>query len=233
MNPVLILTHNNLELTKRCVESVKAQDIETRIYVVDNGSSDSTEDWVFDEIHESRIYSLRLCKTNMGVSRGWNLELSMMFAEGKPHCLVLNNDTIIPPWFYRMLLDYDQPFVTGIAVDQMKTIEDPPPFPWPLDPHPDFSAFLIRREAWELVGPFDERMKLYASDCSWHVEAHRKGLRLWKACVPYYHERSSTLNKAPDFERAQIQEQADRDREVFRSLYGCLPGTQAYENLFK
>ena len=33
MNPVLILTHNCLELTKKCVESVRAQDVEAYIFV--------------------------------------------------------------------------------------------------------------------------------------------------------------------------------------------------------
>src|ERR1700688_5036726 len=110
MNPCLILTRNNLDLTKKCAESVRGQDIPTRIYIVDNGSSDGTEGWVMDELHESRIYSLRPLKSNMGVSRGWNLELSAMFAEGLEHVLVLNNDAIVPPWFYRGLLANPYPF---------------------------------------------------------------------------------------------------------------------------
>ena len=32
MNPVLILTHNCLELTKKCVESVLTQDVDTEFF---------------------------------------------------------------------------------------------------------------------------------------------------------------------------------------------------------
>jgi len=76
-------------------------------------------------------------------------------------------------------------------------------------------------------------MKLYASDCDFHIRAHRMGIPLYKAAVPFYHERSSTLRLAPPEEAAEIQAQANRDREVFRSIYNCLPGTKEYEELFK
>ena len=45
MNPTLLLTRNNLNLTKLCVESLRKQDIPTNIYIVDNGSKDGTWQW--------------------------------------------------------------------------------------------------------------------------------------------------------------------------------------------
>lgn len=229
MNPCLILTRNNLSLTKRCVESIKNQDIETLIILFDNGSTDGTTQWI---VGQQGILST-LVPTNIGVSAAWNQGLGMLFDLGREdHCLVVNNDTVLPPWFYRELLSYNEPFVSGVSVDQMSQIESLPPR-CPLVTHPDFSGFLIRRECWERVGPFDERMKLYASDNDWHVRAHRAGVRLWKANVPFYHERSSTLNNASPEERAEIQRQADADRAVFQSIYGCKPWEKAYEELFK
>jgi O-antigen biosynthesis protein len=248
VNPVLILTHNNLELTKRCVESVKKQYPRADDFIVDNGSSDGTVFWAND-----RCSLLDVAPDNVGVSAGWNAGLTQLFYYHKAqYVLVLNNDTVLPPWFYSELLSYDLPFVTGVAVDKMEQISKRPPplihtkmlatdtlfgpvvdLDKILDPHPDFSAFLIRRDAWEAVGPFDERMKLYASDCDWHVRAHRAGIKLWKANVPFYHERSSTLRLAPPDERIEIETQANKDRAVFKSLYGCLPGEPAYYELFK
>jgi GT2 family glycosyltransferase len=146
------------------------------------------------------------------------------------HALVLNNDSILPPWFYSELLSYDAPFVTGVAIDKQPVAK---PERMPLNPHPDFSAFLIRRDCWLTVGPFDERMKLYASDCDFHLRAHRLGIPLWKANVPYYHVNSQTLKRATPEDRAIIEAQANADRAVFKSIYGCLPGTAEYEALFK
>lgn len=230
MNPVLILTRNCLELTKRCVESVRAQGIENRLFIIDNASTDATNEWIDTNHIADFAYA---CSTNEGVSKGWNRGLSAIFDEPSyRHCLVLNNDTVLPPWFYRRLLAYEAPFVTGIAVD--KHVTDEPPFDKEaLDPHPDFSAFLITRAAWDIVGPFDERMKIYCSDCDWHVRAHRKGLRLWKSNSPYFHINSQTLKRADPAERSAIETQANLDREVFRSIYGCVPGTKEYEELFK
>ena len=237
MNPVLILTRNNLALTKRCVESVQQQDVPVGIFVVDNGSTDGTREWLQSEDFPGIV---KINENNDGVSAGWNHGLSYIFGERtkgrhhfqSDHALVIGNDTVLPQWFYRELLAYEVPFVTGLAQENMDEIAEPKA-PVPLDPHPDFSAFLIRRQAWETVGPFDERMKLYASDCDWHVRAHRKGISLWKANTSYYHERSSTLRLASEEDRQKILVQANEDRVMFRSLYGCIPGESVYDNLFQ
>ncbi len=241
MNPVLLLTHNNLALTKRCVESVFLQDIPTTLFIVENGSTDGSVEWLRANIptdvewHGFRLKTRLWNASNLGVSAGWNAALRHIFGcypSDKEHCLVIGNDTWLPTSFYRTLLSCELPFVTGVAVDNMKQANENPEV-YPLEPYPDFSAFLVRRECWEKVGPFDERMKLYASDCDFHVRAHRLGMPLYKASVPFYHQRSSTLNLAPPDEQQEILEQANKDRAVFQSLYGCLPGTPQYEALFK
>ena len=230
MNPVIILARNNIALTKRCIQSLDQQDIPNKPYIFDNGSTDGTWEWMQDTFG----FMGTRCMDNHGVSRGWNFCLRTFF-DGiflADHCLVVGNDTVLPPWFYRELLSYDVPFVTGVAVDRMEQLVVPTGKP-PLTENPDFSAFLIRRECWEKVGPFDQRMKHYCSDCDFHIRAHRMGMPLYKASVEYYHERSSTLRLAPPEEQREIQEQANKDREVFKSLYGCLPGSQEYEAIFR
>lgn len=226
MNPVLLLTHNGLELTKRCVESLLAQNISTTPCVVDNGSKDGTVAWA-----DSKHVLLDASPFNLGVSIGWNHGLKYLFDKGHDHVIVVGNDTWLPPWFCRTILTIQFPFVTGVAVDNMEQAMQPPCI-FPITENPDFSAFMIRRECWEKVGKFDERMKLYASDTDYHVRAHRLGVPLVKASIPYYHERSSTMKLAPEKERQLIQEQANKDRETFKSLYNCVPGTKEYEAIF-
>lgn len=230
MNPVLILTHNNLELTKRAVESVRNQDIETEVYIFDNGSTDGTRQWVEDDQH---VIGKCGSTMNVGVSCGWNWGVRDVFHYAtNEHVLVIGNDTVLPPSFYRTLLSVDLPFVTGVAVDNMEQAMQPPAV-LPLTPNPDFSAFLIRREAWAKIGPFDERMKHYCSDCDYHIRGHRLGVPMVKASVPFYHERSSTIRLASPDERQEIETQANKDREVFKGIYHCLPGSKEYEEIFK
>jgi GT2 family glycosyltransferase len=215
-NPVLLLVHNCIELTKRCVESIKNQDIPTYLLVIDNASTDSTFIW----LQENHIHTVRN-ETNEGVSAGWNWGFDTLFGAGYDWILSPNNDTILAPNAYRRLLEYNVPFVTGISTDDMSQInpaaihED-----HDLVEGPDFSLFLLRRAAWEKIGKFDTEMLLYAGDNDFHIRAHRAGVRLLRGNVPFYHERSSTLRSANPKERRLIEMQADADRLVFFEKYG-------------
>ena len=229
VNPCLILTRNNLELTKKAVESVYAQRLShVEPWIVENGSNDGTREWAI----ENGII-LHAAPYNLGVSVGWNCGLSTLFDKWKrEHVLCIGNDTILPEWFYQELLSYDVPFVTGIAVDDMEAIRRPAQR-MPLTPNPDYSAFLIKKEAWDKIGPFDERLVSYCGDCDHHLRGHRLGIGMWKANVPYFHLRSSTLNNASPRDRRVIQAQADADRARFMAMYGVIPGEPGYEELFK
>lgn len=232
MNPVLILARNNLELTKRCIASINAQDIPTSIFVIDNDSADQTEEWLSSDEYKGVWQRF---SPQLSVSEGWNFGLNELFygiiwkAE---HVLCPNADTVLPSWFYRELLSYNVPFVTGVSVGSMEEIAHQEPRKG-LAPYPDFSAWLMRRSVWETVGEFNSEMRLYASDCAWHIDAHRKGIPLWNSGIGFFHERSSTLKNAPPRERREIELQADADRDVFKSIYGYYPGEPGYADLFK
>ena len=229
-NPVLVLTHNNLDLTMRCVKSIFDQDITVDLFVYDNGSTDRTHEWLhaapYTNMHAYINY------VNQGVSRGWNSVLGDLFdLKGYDHCLVVGNDTILAPWTYSSLLFTEQLFVTGVDIGMNPLPERPDILP--LSPHPDFSCFLIQRECWEIVGPFNEQMVSYASDCDYHARAHVLGVPLYKASVPYNHERSSTIKNASPQEQKQLHMRANLDREEFKKRWGFLPGTPAYNDFFQ
>ncbi len=221
-NAVLTLTRNNRELTIHAVQSAWLQDIPVKVFAIDNGSTDGTVGWLQDN------FVLADCSpNNAGVSVGWNHGLNAIFRSGYHHCLVVNNDVILPPWFYRSLLEYDCPFVTGVGVDSMGAIEAPAQ-KFPLQPCPDFSAFLISRFAWDKIGKFDEGMKLYASDVDYHIRGAQAGVPMMKANVPYFHAGSSTLKNSPEGERQAIKRQADEDRAYFYRKYGFAVGSQEH-----
>lgn len=231
MNPVLILTHNCCELTKKCLDSVLAQDIKAVPFVWDNASTDGTLDFLRAEKwwhHENQ--------DNRGVSFGWNWSLNYLFGgtclARCEQVLVLNNDTILSPYTYRLLLDCNVPFVTGVSVESLWSIENSHPQIAQLTDGPDFSCFLIRRSAWEKIGPFDSSLVHYCGDLDYHVRAHRAGVRLLNAHLPFYHERSSTLNLASPKDRRAIELQADADRERFREKWGVSAGGSDFRDLF-
>ena len=239
MNPILILTHNNLDLTQKCVDSAARQDCgDLYLAIIDNHSTDGTKEWLSYLLFLNRQFNFNgieiMCwMDNKGVSRGWNAGLNNLFYDPDvEHVLVINNDVVLPPMFYSEMLKRNVPFVTGAAVEEMESIAQVP-IGANLTVGANFSAFLIRREAWEKVGPFDERMKFYAQDCDYDIRAHQLGITLWNAHVHFYHERSSTLRLASPEEKAAILQQANKDREVFRQKWNCLPGTKEYSELLQ
>jgi GT2 family glycosyltransferase len=236
-NAVLTVTHNCLELTKKCIESIRGQDAPTAIYVFDNCSTDGTREWLDTQLGDGFGWN-GFPDRNRGVSKAWNIGLDYLFHHmNYPCALVVGNDTILPPWFYRELAAsaflYDRAeFVTGVGVDNLDAIKEPAEFQ-PRSPHPDFSAFLIGRSVWDKLGPFDERFVNYAGDCDFHLRGHRMGVPMWKANVPYFHLGSATTRTADFFEQRELAEQAEKDREEFCKKWGCMPGTEEYNKLFE
>lgn len=229
MNPVLILSRNTIALTQRCIKSCLAQDCgDILIDLLDNDSNDGTYEWA-KSIPHPRI--LTQYRPQIGVSAGWNVELRNLFDnEGAEHVLVVNSDIVLPTSIYRELLSYDVPFVTGVSVGEIETrgVSERKE----LVESPDFSCFLIRRDCWERLGPFDESMKIYASDLDYHQRAWLAGIHLWNSGIPFLHERSSTLRMASPKDRRMIELQADADRETFFQKWGVRAGSKEYSALF-
>jgi GT2 family glycosyltransferase len=225
---ILMVSRNNLPLTKRAVASALAQDVECQVLVVDNLSSDGTIQWLKTKpvarIHYPYQKSLATC---------WNAGIRAFWAAGATEVLVINNDVELPPWAYRELWGQGKLFVTGVSVDSReKALRRLPNF-YTVSPHPDMSCFMIRPEVTERVGWFDEDyFPAYCEDLSYHIRMHRAGIRAVSIDLPVYHERSSTLKNADPGEAARIRRGADINREKFRKQYGCLPGTPQYDALF-
>jgi len=98
LTSIVILTLNNLEYTKQCIESIRRYTPEPyEIIVVDNGSKDGTIEYL-----ESQP-DIRLIKnpTNLGFALGNNI--GMKEARGD-YIVVLNNDTIVTQgWLTRLI----------------------------------------------------------------------------------------------------------------------------------
>ena len=234
MNPALILTHNNLSLTQQCVESLRKQDIPVDIFAVDNCSSDDTKGWF-----EHEDIPVMWMGTNTGFSHGINAGLKWMFESDLKvdHCLVPGSDTIMPPHYYRTLLELNLPVVSGVQdIDGHRVTMDDltKTFPvQPVRPNPDFSSLLWQKWPWLALGGLDESMVSYASDCDMHLRAHRMGIGMFHAPhIPFFHYGSSTIKNAPIKEKRQLEMQADADRMAFAEKYGFEVGSLQYAAAF-
>lgn len=90
---IVVLTYNNLEYTKLCIESIRAYtDPGTyEMIVVDNASKDDTVSW----LKEQTDIKLILNSENQGFPKGCNQGIEI--ADQDNDILLLNNDTIVTP----------------------------------------------------------------------------------------------------------------------------------------
>ena len=90
---IIILTYNNLDANKICLESIRkyTEKGTYEIIVVDNHSTDGTVEW----LKQQKDLKLILNDENLGFPRGCNQGIQA--AEKGNDILLLNNDTIVTP----------------------------------------------------------------------------------------------------------------------------------------
>jgi GT2 family glycosyltransferase/predicted SAM-dependent methyltransferase/predicted O-methyltransferase YrrM len=111
---IVILTFNQLDHTKKCVNSIQKHTPEAHeIIFVDNASTDGTVEWLRQMIHENSNYRLIENKENLGFAAGNNQGLAE--ANGD-YLLLLNNDTVVTEgWLARMLSVFNRYLEVGIV----------------------------------------------------------------------------------------------------------------------
>jgi len=242
-NWILVLTRNNLRFTQKAISTFLDQDIgDIRIMLIDDNSSDGTLQWAWT-LHPTVISYPRL--QAKGVAAMWNMGLGIIFEEAE-HVLVVNNDVELRPDTYRHLVMDGGGFVTAVGVQEPDKIKPVPnvshpqmaygfrdPDPGATRPHPDFSCYLIRKEVYSKVGPFDENfLTAFCEDWDYHVRLHKAGIQAYCLDLPFLHHASQTTRNAPELEREEIYIQARLNRKYFRDKWGVEGGTDEYYALF-
>lgn len=223
---------NGIQFTREALPTFLEQDIPVKVLFIDNDSHDGSGEWL--RAQADVLYWHR--RPGLGVAQSWNLALKWVFGDlgmKAEHALVVNNDVLLQPGTYRMLLEDGGEFVTATGVNNMSQFQETPD-PSLQRPHPDFSCFLIRKDCYETVGHFDEGYQTgFYEDNQYHVRMHRKGIQAHCIGVPFFHHASGTLKVANDFDRKQIQDAASQNRKRFFQEFGCYPDSPEYERLFQ
>jgi hypothetical protein len=180
---VYIPNFNGGERLARALESLRAQTVEADVIVVDNGSSDGSDRIVAERFPEVEL--LRM-EENLGFGTALNRAVA---AHPTDAIVLLNNDASAEPRFVEALVDGLGAGVDSVAgvmlqerepglIDSAGVVADrtlmgfdylhgepvaaAASAPAPLGP--TGGAALYRREAFEAVGGFDERIFLYYED---------------------------------------------------------------------
>ena len=231
LHPILCPVRNGVQYTKDALPTFLAQDCgDITVFFVENESKDGTREYLNSQ-DTSRV-KVSHQTPGLSVAASWNLGLRWLFDNGADHVFVVNNDVELRPDMYSALLETGLPFVTGVGVKTKEQMNEH--YVRQDRPRPDFSAYLIHRVVWQKVGPFNEEFAgAFAEDCDYHVRGHRSGIRFTCCGFPYLHHASQTVKLASPEDGKRICEQADKNRALFKSMYGCEVGSPAYEDLFK
>lgn len=216
----VIVTWNQTELTLECLAALAPQVAPEATWVVDNGSREPALPAVWARFPGVR--GLRL-EQNQGFAGGCNAGASVALAGGAEALLLLNNDALAEPGAVAALAaaladdpqagaaspkvyHHGTPRViqsVGLRIDpdsgDVRMLGSGEPDRGQHDRRAEREglfgcAMLIRRAAWEQVGPFWEPFFSYAEEADWCLRARRAGWRLLYVPGPaVWHRTSSTL----------------------------------------
>lgn len=86
---VIVVTYNAMQWAERCFDSLKASSIENDVFVVDNGSSDGTRDFIKKK-YPSVIFKQN--ETNLGFGKANNIGLQYAYENNYDYVYLLNQD---------------------------------------------------------------------------------------------------------------------------------------------
>ncbi|MER3522543.1 MAG: hypothetical protein C4326_00385 [Ignavibacteria bacterium] len=186
-----ILTHNALEYTKRCLQSIeRTTPAPYRIVVVDNASTDGTPQWLAECGIENLHYVL--IEKNLGVPGGRNRLICEIMPSLEPSefVLFLDNDVeLLDGWYLPFLHLFQKEPTVGIAgvvghsIIVGKDRRDLLPAPTQQAEEVDLvSGFfmLMRSDAIRAVGFFDETLgRFWHEDDDYCIRAKGAGFRVF------------------------------------------------------
>ncbi len=201
---IIVLTWNGWDDTRECILSLQGiVNEETRVLLVDNGSSDGTRE------KTRRIFpwiELMETGTNLGFPGGNNVGIREALLRGAEFIILLNNDTVVDKDFARELLSvamreknigmatskiyfYDQPEKIWFAGGDISRwtgrsrhagygLVDRGQFDDVEDiGRPCGCSLLVTRRFIEDVGLMNEDLFLYGEEIDWAFRAREKGYR--------------------------------------------------------
>jgi hypothetical protein len=240
MNPVLLNVYNTapeqLEITKKAIKSILAQDVgPLDFYVEDDGSTPETAEW-------ANLGEWFQFERNIGTNFHFNRReqnISPMLIVNETLCRLFHtysyvflaaSDVILPINCYREFLKWPRGVVTGVDIGQnMPEVR----VGKPVSEGMLMNVMLVRKWAWEAVVAkdgyfYDPNIVFYASDCDLAVRFADCGIKGCQLDVPYWHYGSMSHRLgAPEVGNA-IRSQADIDREYFAKKYGFECHSEAY-----
>ncbi len=147
----VFITFNRLECTKQSIASfLETVTVPYELFVVDNGSTDGTAEWLTDRAPVARILLPENKYPGYACNRGWEL-----LSPSATHLQRADNDwTFLPGWCDHVQKAFADPQVgqVGLRTDKEEVFPNGVTVPWNVG-----GNNIIRRELWDAGLRYDER----------------------------------------------------------------------------
>lgn len=230
---VIVLTYNNLSLTKNCLYSLyKYSNYNNlEIIVVDNLSSDGSREWLCEYAKDKTNFKLILNNVNAGFSAGNNVGIKHATGD---YVFILNNDTFVSPNWIRNMLYHFKNKKVGLVGPVTNNIGNQAKIAVPnylteadfikcairihydnygktyqiLEGSLAFFCVAIKREVIDSVGMLDEKFgRGWFEDDDYNIRVRAAGYETIIADdVFVHHEHSATFGKLPEGEKLELFE---------------------------
>ena len=209
MNPprytISILAHNNLGLTRACIESVLRRSADFELILTDNGSTDGTTDYFCSLVDgyrrgEKPPISVVHNRNNLGFIEPNRRALGMANGE---FFVLLNNDTEVPDGWLEAL---NAPFIgnekmalTGPAGGCHSLGDDFSGFQGPEVEYIEGACLMARTSIVRQLGLFAPYLEFcYTEDSDLSLRVRKAGYQIAEVDLPIIHHRFATSSKVPE-----------------------------------
>lgn len=240
---VIVLTYNNLSLTKNCLYSLdKYSNYDNlEVIVVDNLSSDGSREWLCEYAKHKTNFKLILNNINAGFSAGNNIGIKQSTGA---YIVVLNNDTFVSPNWVNNLLRHFNDEKVGMVGPVTNNIGNQAKIPVPsyfteadflkhatrihyanygkvypmIEGSLAFFCVVIKKEVIDAVGLLDENFgRGWFEDDDYTIRVREAGYQAIIADdVLIHHEHSATFGKLPNQEKLDL---FDKNKAYFEQKH--------------
>jgi len=230
---IVMAVWNNLDLTKNCIDSIiKNTDIDYRLVIIDNASSDETKNYLerLKDKEGARVSLIRN-ENNLGFIKAVNQGMKLSKA---PYVCLINNDTIVAKgWLDEMIRVAESSPNIGLVNPSSNTLGQKMGKGESLEGYADFikkdvTAFaeigsaigfcmLIKREVIDKIGFFDE---IYGMGNFEDTDYSRRAIKEGYVCVRanrayVFHDEGSSFGRSKAFD-----ESFERNRQIYEFRWG-------------
>src|SRR4051794_11127452 len=194
---IIIPVLNKIEFTRQCLDRIwrnSGDDIAYEVIVVDNASSDGTQDWFADVARFPRAVQYVRNEVNLGYAKANNIGARLSAAR---YLLFLNNDTLVQPGWLREMLRVagSDPSIGVVGIKQLFPYTNiiyhtgivfaPGGVPQHLYPHLDASLPQVNKESeyQAVTGPCLMIERALFEECNRFDEAYVNGYEDVDLCM--------------------------------------------------